>query len=125
MESVMTQSAVKSILEKYFVIRKLVVLESKDKKHLENPGGEAQMEKMGGKNSGIPFFYFTNSKGKLLMNSIRPAAGTDKGGNIGCPYEPMEIDHFMKMLSAASPEMRPEETKTIRLAFEALKKAGK
>ncbi len=121
----MTLPAVKPILEKYFVIRKLVVMESKDKENLENAGGEALMERMGGKGASIPFFYFTDAKGKMIINSIRPASGTDKGGNVGCPYEPLEIDHFMKMLSLSAATMLREEKTTIRLAFEALKKAGK
>ncbi len=121
----MTLPAVKPILEKYFVIRKLVVMESKDKKNLENTGGEALMEKMGGKGAGLPFFYFADAKGKLLVNSIVQPNCAGKGGNIGCPYEPKEIAHFMNMLGIAAPKMTQGEAKVVREAFEGLKKAGK
>lgn len=124
MEGVFEQTEVKKIINKYFVIRWLTVMETDAKKSEESPGGKELMETHGGKDTGIPFFYFTDAKGKMLINSIAPAEGANKGGNIGCPFEPNEIAYFMKMVSVGAPKMTIAEMKVIRLAFEALKKAG-
>jgi thiol-disulfide isomerase/thioredoxin len=42
---------------------------------------------------GIPWFAFLDADGKLLATS-----NDEKGENIGFPYEPPEVDHFVKML---------------------------
>jgi hypothetical protein len=65
----------------------------------------------------------SNAEGKMIMNSIRPAVEGDKGGNVGCPYEPNEIEHFMKMLAKSAPRLTSAEANTVRNAFAALKKA--
>lgn len=131
---------VKKAMDARFVTVVLDVMESGEKKALENPGGQAVMEANGGKGAGLPFLYFSDANGKLIVNSIRPAGWTppgtpgqggsgrppapDKGGNIGCPYEPIEIAWFMEMIAKASPGMPATDRTTIRTAFEALKKAG-
>ena len=86
-----------------------MVQESAEKKHLENPGGEAVLGKLGGRNSGLPFFAFVDAKGELLVNS----KGAANGNNIGHPYEPSEIAWFMTMLQKAAPKMTANERKTI------------
>ncbi len=96
-------------MEKHFVITKLVVLERADKKKLENPGGEAVLGKLGGRNSGLPFFAFADAKGDLIVNSKR----TGDGGNIGHPIEPSEIAWFMVMLEKSAPTMAETERQTI------------
>lgn len=123
MEGVMVQPAIKPIFDKYFVVQWLVTMENPDKKALENVGADIYMEQAGGKGSGIPFFYFSDATGKTIVNSMRPANGADKGGNVGCPYEPAEIDWFMSMLKKAAPKMSSEEASKLRTAFEALKKS--
>lgn len=125
MEKVLSSPEVKPIWEKYFVPVWLVVLESQDKKNLENPGAMELLAANGGERSGIPYFYFTDAKGKTIVTSSRPAEGDDKGGNVGCPYEAEEVGYFMKMLAKAAPKMDEAERGAIKKAFEALKKSDK
>lgn len=122
MTAVLSKAEVKPIWDKYFVTVDLVVLETPEKKALENPGAEELMAANGGAKSGIPYFFFVDKEGKTIVNSTRPAAGDDKGGNVGCPYEPKEIAWFMTMLSKAAPKMTKEESAAIQKAFESLKK---
>src|SRR5689334_1086884 len=100
-------------MDKYFVTVTLDVMENGDKKKLENPGGVDYMNANGGKDAGLPFLYFADSNGKLIINSIRPAKGADKGGNIGCPYEAEEIAHWMEMVKKAAPKMTDDEAKFV------------
>lgn len=123
MEGVMKQPAIKPIIDKYFVVTWLVTLENGDKKALENAGADALMAANGGKNMGIPFFYFTNATGKTIATSLMPPGADGKPTNTGCPYEKAEIDHFMGMLKIAAPKMTASEAQTLRTAFEALKLA--
>jgi thiol-disulfide isomerase/thioredoxin len=96
-----TDPACKEYFEKSFVIRHLVVKESKDKKNLENPGADEFLNKNGGEGTGIPFFLIFDSNGKLLADSkIRPAGdGLDKpGSNMGCPSSDEEVSAFVQLL---------------------------
>jgi thiol-disulfide isomerase/thioredoxin len=91
---------------KSFVFVHLTVLESKDKKNLENPGAtEMFIKYCGGKSQGIPFFLIFSKKGTLLADSqIRSVGdGLDKPGqNIGCPAAPEEIAAFIESLKKTS-----------------------
>ncbi|HYV28228.1 MAG TPA: hypothetical protein VFA77_11885 [Candidatus Eisenbacteria bacterium] len=91
----------------------LVVQESDAKKNLENPGGANVLSKLGGKNSGLPFFAFADAKGNLIVNSNRPLAGKPEGANIGHPFAPEEVEWFMSMLKQAALKMETAERKTI------------
>jgi thiol-disulfide isomerase/thioredoxin len=119
------QEDVQKVMEKYFVMTRLTVLEGEGKKHLENPGAELVMNDHGGFQAGLPYFYITDEDGKLIVTSNRPKTDTDKGGNVGCPVEPFEIDWFMEMLQKAAPKMLREERATVREAFEKLAKSLK
>jgi hypothetical protein len=119
----LSKPEVSRIMDKYFVRVMLDVSEHGDKKVLENPGGDAYVEAGGGKDSGLPYFYFTDPAGKSLINSKRPAEGTDKGGNIGCPYEANEIAWWLTCLHTAAPKMTSTEIASIKASFEGLKKA--
>ncbi|MBC8063376.1 MAG: thioredoxin family protein [Chlorobia bacterium] len=131
MQGVLDKPEIKAIWDKYFVSTPIVVLENGEKEKLENPGGEALMESVGGKDQGIPFFYFADAKtGKMIVNSLKGPAGEitcngfSKGTNIGCPYEPDEIAFFMTILKKAAPKMTEAERAKIQEAFGSLKKAG-
>lgn len=105
--------------QKNFVIIHLTVLESKDKKNLENPGATELYTKYAGENSGIPFFLIYNSKGTLLSDSkIRPdGEGLDKPGqNLGCPASDEEVTTFIKILKKVS-VITPAEEKAITERF--------
>lgn len=122
MAAVLAKPEIKAIWDKHFVTVDLVVLETPEKKALENPGAEELMAANGGAKAGIPYFFFVDKDGKTIVNSTRPAKGDDKGGNVGCPYEPKEIEWFMAMLEKAAPKMSKDETAAIQKAFESLKK---
>jgi len=63
--------------------------------------------------SGLPFFVFLDSSGTVLVSSNEPAADGRKGGNIGYPSEPHEVDWFLAMLRKAIPQMSTDELSTI------------
>lgn len=89
------------------------VQEQTGAKETNTPGADALLVRLGG-SSLIPFFAFLDSKGKLIVNSIRPADPDGKhGGGIGHPFEPWEIDWFLTMLRDAAPRMTAEELETI------------
>jgi thiol-disulfide isomerase/thioredoxin len=87
----------KKILESSLVLVSLDVLENPDKKQLENPGGEAWLDRLGGKGQGLPFLAIVAPNGKLVVNS------KGKGEqNIGYPAAPEEIAHFLQMLTVGA-----------------------
>lgn len=71
------------------------------------------MEKLGGRNAGLPFFAFVDPKGELIVNSKQPTASEPEGSNIGHPFAPEEIAWFMKMLNKAAPKMTQAEAQKI------------
>ena len=90
---------------KNFVFVHLTVLESKDKKNLENPGATELFNKYSGGKSGIPFFLIYNRKGELIgdSNIRKPGEGLDKPGqNMGCPASEEEIAAFIDVLKKTS-----------------------
>lgn len=112
---------VKSIWNKRVETVWLTVLESQDKKNLENPGAEELLAKLGGKDQGIPYFAFYDSKGKMLVTSNRPAdskIAKDKGGNTGYPAAPEEINWFIHMLEVGVKNMTAAERSTIKSLLE-------
>jgi len=60
---------VKKFFDDHFIIWHLTIDESKDKKHLENPGVYQFREKFAGANQGLPSWLIFNSKGQLLADS--------------------------------------------------------
>jgi hypothetical protein len=91
----------------------VVVKEDGEKASLNNPDGEELLAKVGGRNSGLPFFAFLDAGGEMIVNSTRPAAGKSGPSNIGYPSAPEEIDWFLVMLKKAVPNMTPAESGTI------------
>ncbi|HTP32553.1 MAG TPA: hypothetical protein VMJ75_10295 [Candidatus Acidoferrales bacterium] len=99
----------------------VTVEERGQKAPLNNPGGSELLKRLGG-DSGVPFFAFLASDGSLIVNSIAPPRNGKKGGNIGHPYEPHEVDWFMVMLGKAAPAMTPDERVVIEKYLRAQKK---
>ncbi len=125
MQDVLDKPEVKKVWDKYFVSTPIVVLENGEKEKLENPGGEKLLESVGGKNQGIPFFYFADAKsGKMIVNSLMPAAEGKKASNVGCPYEPSEVVFFMDILKKAAPKMSAAERTIVQQGFESLRKSA-
>lgn len=97
-------SSCKSFFEENYVIRHIVVDETKDKKHLENPGGGEMKKQYHGEGLGIPFWLVFDKEGQLLADSKirKEGEGPEKGENTGCPATSEEVDHFISVLKKTS-----------------------
>ena len=80
------------------------------------------MEALGGKGAGLPFHAIIDPKGKLVINSLRPTKENPKGSNIGHPFAPEEVDHFLAMLKKGAPKMTPEQISKLEAFLRAQKK---
>lgn len=103
MDSAMNDPACKAFFNNHYVIAHLVVLESANKKNLENPGALEMMKKYKG-GGGIPFWLIFDAKGTLLADANRPVTdGEGKiGENIGCPTSEKEVGYFIDILKKTS-----------------------
>ncbi len=116
MEVFVENPKIRPILEKYFVLANLNVLEQRGKHpELNNPGSEKLLADYGGESMGVPFIVFLDAQGPLLMNSIRPVSRKSKGENIGYPALPVEIDWFMAMLRKTIPPLTKADADTIEM----------
>lgn len=97
MDNHMNDERCKAFFDENYVIEHLVVKESKDNKHLENPGALEVLKKYKGEKSGIPFWLIFNDKGKLLADSFNA-----DGNNIGCPATEKEVAEFVEILKNTS-----------------------
>lgn len=61
---------------------------------------------------GIPWMAILDAKGKVLITSDGP------DGNIGCPQEPKDIDHFMKMLTTTARRITHDQLVQLRTNVE-------
>jgi thioredoxin-related protein len=109
LDEFMDNPKIKPIFEENFVPVRITVLENDKHKADENPGGLEEMEDLGGKDAGLPFFAILNTDGRPLTSSIRPPAGSDKGGNTGFPAAPEEVDHFLQMMKLGAPKITAEQ----------------
>jgi len=105
MDTAMNDQSVKKFFTDNYVIRHLVVYESKGKENLENPGALDLLKKYKGDDQGIPYWFVFDKEGKLLADSkIRPeGGGLETGENSGCPASEKEVDYFLKVLKETSP----------------------
>ena len=109
-------------MQKYFVVVRVDIQEGEAKKSQENPGGGELYDRLGGGKGGVPFIAFLDSRGEAIVNGNEPAGGGRKGGNIGHPFEPHEVDWFMIMLSKAAPGMTANERAALEKPLRAQKK---
>jgi hypothetical protein len=98
-----------------------VVKESGSKQALNTPGGNELLAKLGGSSS-LPFLAFVDTKGELIVNSIRPGEGGKPGVDIGHPVKPHEIDWFLTMLRRSAPAIVPDEIATVEKWLRSQKK---
>jgi hypothetical protein len=108
-------------VEKYFVPVHITIEEHDEKKSLNTPGGDVLLKRLEG-DPGLPFFAFVDRDNHMLVNSMEPPSGNNKGGNIGHPFQPHEVDWFMMMLSKGAPSMTGDERQTIEKYLRAQKK---
>ncbi|MCY1514182.1 Thioredoxin-like protein [compost metagenome] len=102
MDASMNEPDMKPLFDKSFVMRQLIVMESPDKKNLENPGAAELLKKYNSDGFGIPVWFIFDTDGKLLVDShLRPeGVGMEVKGKsiIGCPASQEEVDAFIKAL---------------------------
>ena len=96
----------------------VTIQEHGPKEPLNNRGGDDLFKKLGGGPGGIPFYAFLDERGEMIVNANAPAKleagnGGYKGGNIGHPDKPEEVDWFMVMLSKGAPGMTADERANI------------
>ncbi len=105
MDASMNDASTKELFNKNYVIAHLVVLESATKKHLENNGAEALLNKYGGEKQGIPYLLIFDGDGNLLADSKmveNEFVLKEHGNNIGCPGTLEEIAAFNYKLKETS-----------------------
>src|SRR5262249_32633507 len=97
---------VSRVVGKYLVIVKVDVV--------KNPGGQALYDKYG-KPRGVPAFTILDSSAKALADS------GDADKNIGFPFKPEEVEHYLKALRESCPGLTSDE---VTLLTKKLKEAG-
>jgi len=100
MDTSLNDASVKKLFDVNFVIRHLVVLESKGKVNLENPGAVEMLTKYGGKDEGIPYWLIFDQDEKFLADSRMRATinGVEKLQNTGCLASKEEVEYFIEVL---------------------------
>lgn len=118
MDTSMNDAACKKFFDDNYIIRHLVVDESKDKKSLETPGGAEMKIKYNGDGQGIPFWLVFDKDGNLLTDSKmrKEGEGPEKGDNAGCPATEKEVDFFIDVLKKTS-SISKEQIEIIRKRF--------
>lgn len=110
LDKAMNSDELKKIFEDNYVVTHLDVQERNEKiALLENPGGKEFMAKLVGKKSGLPFYVFLDSDGKMISNSNV----MDKESNIGYPGSAEEIEAFGKLLKTSAKNLSEEQHTTI------------
>ena len=121
MDSSLNDPSCKGFFDKYYVIEHLVVLESKDKLALENPGGMDYLKKYSGDPEGLPYWVILDKDGNLLADS-RMDKENPKGSNTGCPASEKEVNYFIEVLKSSS-KLTSDQLKIIAKRFR-LNEAG-
>ncbi|MDZ4795215.1 MAG: thioredoxin family protein [Bacteroidota bacterium] len=118
MDKSINDDACKKFFADNYVIRHLVVDETKDKKNLENPGAAELKIKYNGDGQGIPFWLVFDKEGKLLSDSKirKEGEGPYKGDNAGCPASEKEVDFFIGVLKKTS-SLNKEQEERVRKRF--------
>ena len=118
MDTSLNDPSVKKYFDNNFVIRHMVVFESKVKKDLENPGAGEMLSKYNGNDDGIPFWLIFDKNEKFLADSRRTSMenGVEKLRNTGCPATKEEVDYFVEVLKKTTALNEDELTK-IRTRF--------
>ena len=118
MDTSLNDAAVKKFFDDNFVIRHLVVFESKGKKDLENPGALELLTKHDGKDQGIPYWLIFDKDEKFLFDSRMPALvnGKEKLQNTGCPASKEEVDYFIDILKKTT-DLKEDQLEKIRIRF--------
>jgi thiol-disulfide isomerase/thioredoxin len=118
MDTSLNDSSIKKYFDDNFVIRHLVVFESKGKENLENPGALEMLTTYDGQDGGIPFWLIFDQDGNFLVDSHMKATvnGIEKLQNVGCPASKEEVDYFIEVLKRTTP-LKEDELEKIKVRF--------
>ena len=118
MDTSLNDASVKKLFDDNFVIRHLVVFESKGKENLENPGALEMLERHDAKDQGIPFWLIFDKDEKFLADSRMKAKinGVEKLQNTGCPASKEEVDYFIEVLKKTT-DLKEDQLEKIRTRF--------
>jgi len=118
MDTSLNDPSVKKFFDDNFVIRHLVLFESKGKENLENPGALEMITKYNGKDEGIPFWLIFDKDEKFLFDSrmTETLNGVEKLQNVGCPASKPEVDYFISVLKKTT-SLKDDELEKIRVRF--------
>lgn len=118
MDTSLNDVSVKEFFDDNFVIRHLVVFESKGKQNLENPGAREMITKYNGKDQGIPFWLIFDKDEKFLADSRMTTTvnGVEKLQNTGCPATKEEVDYFIGVLKKTT-SLKGDQLEKIKTRF--------
>jgi len=119
MDASLNDPVCKKYFDDNFVIRHLVVYESKGKENLENSGALDMLTKYNGADQGIPFWLVFDKNENFLADSRMPppsATPEAKAQNTGCPANKEEVDYFIEVLKKAT-SLKEAELEIIRVRF--------
>ena len=118
MDTSLNDVSVKKFFDDNFIIRHLVVFESKGKANLENPGALEMLTKYEGKEEGIPFWLIFDKDENFLADSRMKAKvnGVEKLQNTGCPASKEEVDYFIEVLRKTT-GLKEDQLEKIRARF--------
>lgn len=118
MDTSLNDRTVKKFFDDNFVIRHMVVFESKGKENLENPGALEMLTKYNGKEEGIPFWLIFDKDENFLFDSRMKTMvnGVEKLSNTGCPASKEEVGYFITVLKKVTP-LKEDELEKIRSRF--------
>jgi thiol-disulfide isomerase/thioredoxin len=104
MDKSIADPACHDFFEKNYVIRHLVVDETRETKSLENPGASELRDKYHGKGQGIPFWLVFDTDGTMVADSKmrKEGDGPEDGDNTGCPANEKEVNYFIGVLKRTS-----------------------
>jgi hypothetical protein len=113
-----SDASVKNFFDDNFVIRHLVVFESKGKENLENPGALEMLAKYDAKDQGIPFWLIFDKDENFLADSRMKVKsnGVEKLQNTGCPASNEEVDYFIGVLKKTT-ALNDDQLQIIRARF--------
>jgi thioredoxin-related protein len=118
MDASLNDASVKNFFDDNFVIRHLVVFESKGKENLENPGALEMLAKYDAKDQGIPFWLIFDKDENFLADSRMKVKsnGVEKLQNTGCPASNEEVDYFIGVLKRTT-ALNDDQLQIIRARF--------
>jgi len=111
MKKRMNDPRCETLFKDNYIIEYLTIKESQKNKHLETPGALDYHYLWKGNHAGLPYWVILNDKGDLLEDALNYT-----GRNIGCPYQPEEVEEFIRILKKTS-NLKRKELNLISIIF--------